>query len=189
MIFFYLLFALVILQRIVELAIAKRNERLLREKGAYEVGEAHYKWIVLLHTLFFIVLYAEVTLFDKRPASWFWLPFVFFIAAQVVRVWAIRSLGVFWNTKIIVLPGAEVVAKGPYRYLRHPNYLIVATEFLTLPLIFQAYFTALTFSLLNTAIILGMRIPDEEKALLSATNYKEKLGKHRRFLPRPPQRS
>jgi len=189
LILFFVLSAIVITQRIVELGVAKRNETRLRNQGAYEVGEEHYKWIVLLHTLFFTVLIMEVLLFNKKPASWFWVPLLFFLLAQGVRLWAMRSLGVFWNTKIIVLPGAEVVDKGPYRYVRHPNYLIVATEILTLPLIFQAYFTAVVFTLLNSIIILGVRIPDEEKALFEATNYKEKLGKHRRFIPRPPERS
>ncbi|MGV3487477.1 MAG: isoprenylcysteine carboxyl methyltransferase family protein [Tuberibacillus sp.] len=189
MILFFILLIIVITQRIVELIIARRNEARLKQQGAYEVGGEHYKWIVLLHVLFFIMLIMEVSFFNKRPASWFWIPLALFLLAQWVRVWAIKSLGVYWNTKIIVLPGAEAVSNGPYRYVRHPNYLIVATEILTLPLIFQAYFTAVVFTFLNSIIILGVRIPDEEKALLEATNYKEKLGKQRRFFPRPPERS
>lgn len=186
---FFVLLTFVVCQRLVELTIAKRNELNLKKQGAYEVGEDHYKWIVLLHTLFFIVLIVEVLVFQKRPAGWYWAPLTLFFLAQIVRIWAMRSLGVFWNTKIIVLPGAEAVEKGPYRFVRHPNYMIVATEILTLPLIFQAFFTAIIFTLLNSIIILGVRIPDEEKALLSATNYHDRLGRKRRFLPRRPDRT
>jgi methyltransferase len=185
-ILFYALLVIVASQRIIELLIAKRHEHILKGRGAYEVGEDHYKWIVLLHVLFFIVMIMEVLLFHKRPAPWFWGPLLLFLLAQCVRVWAMRSLGIFWNTKIIVLKGAEVVIKGPYKYVRHPNYLIVATEILTLPLIFQAFFTAIVFTLLNSIMILGVRIPDEERALLEATNYHDRFGGHRRFLPKRP---
>ena len=188
MILFWALLIFVASQRVMELLIARRNELILKSKGAYEVGEDHYKWIVLLHLLFFIVMIAEVIIFNKRTATWFWAPLSLFLLAQFVRVWAMRSLGVYWNTKIIVLPGAEVVVKGPYQYVKHPNYFIVATEIFTLPLIFQAFFTSVAFTLLNSIIILGVRIPDEEKALLAATNYKEQFCRHHRFLPRRPER-
>ncbi|TCP23817.1 methyltransferase [Scopulibacillus darangshiensis] len=183
MIFFFIIFALVVIQRIVELRIAKTNERFMKEKGAFEAGKSHYKWMVTLHVLFFISLFVEVITFHKTPAQWFWIPLCLFIISQVVRVWALQSLGRFWNTKIIVLPGAKVVAKGPYKYIRHPNYFIVMTEIITLPLIFQAYITAVVFAILNI-IILSIRIPIEEKALAEATNYSHVMKSRSRFMPR-----
>ena len=89
---------------------------------------------------------------------------------QLIRVWALTSLGRYWNTKIIVLPGAKMVNKGPYRFLKHPNYLVVTIEFIVIPLMFEAYFTAFFFSLLN-GIILRIRIAAEERALTQLTGY------------------
>lgn len=169
---FGILIAFVCLQRIVELVIARRNEKWMLEKGGYEAGASHYPFIVALHIGFFISLISEVIFFDKTASSWwpFWL--FLFLAAQAVRVWSLWSLGRFWNTKIIVLPGAKVVKKGPYRWIRHPNYAVVITEILVLPLLFQAYYTAFIFSVLN-AIILSIRITAEEQALMEATDFKK----------------
>ncbi|HET6872075.1 MAG TPA: isoprenylcysteine carboxylmethyltransferase family protein, partial [Sporolactobacillaceae bacterium] len=108
-------------------------------------------------------------------AFWECAPLIIFILCQVFRIWVLTSLGPFWNTKILVLPGAEVVVKGPYRYIKHPNYLVVALEILVLPLIFQAFLTAFVFTLLNACLLLGVRIPAEERALKEYTNYKDSL--------------
>jgi methyltransferase len=180
--YFYLLFIFLILQRFTELTIAKSNERWMKARGAFETGQSHYKWIVLVHTGFFLSFFIEVVFVDREPAVWWWIPFVVFLAAQVLRVWSLASLGHFWNTRIIILPGADVVAKGPYRLMRHPNYVIVAAEILSIPLIFQAYVTAVLFSILNV-IILSIRIPIEEKALADATDYKKTFRNRRRFIP------
>jgi methyltransferase len=168
--FFSILLAILIIQRLTELWIARKNEAWMREHGAYEVGKSHYKYIVAVHVMFFVSLLLEVQYTDRGIAEWWMIPFFFFIVAQILRVWSITSLGRYWNTRIIILPGINVVSKGPYRFLRHPNYLIVATEILVIPLIFQAYFTAILFTLLN-ALVLSIRIPIEEKALKEATNY------------------
>lgn len=88
-----------------------------------------------------------------------------FAIAQVLRIWALSSLGRFWNTKILILPGAEKVKKGPYRWLPHPNYIVVALEIAALPLVFGAWRTALFFSIANALLLLLVRIPAEEKAL------------------------
>lgn len=173
---FWALIILLIAQRLVELWIAKRNEKWMKAKGAFEAGKAHYKWIVCLHVLFFASLIVEVSGFGTRPAAWWPIPFILFLFTQAIRIWALVSLGRYWNTKIIVLPGANVVDKGPYRWIRHPNYVIVAAEILLVPLIFQAYVTALLFSVLNALILIGVRIPAEEKALRKATDYEEKTG-------------
>lgn len=179
---FWMLFAFLIIQRLTELVIAKRNERWMKAHGAYEVGEKHYKRIVALHVLFLLSLLIEVQRFGSEEPGWWPLPFAVFMMAQVIRFWALCSLGRFWNTKILVLPGANVVERGPYRFLRHPNYIIVATEILTIPLIFGAYVTAFLFTGLNI-LVLSVRIRQEEKALREVTNYSNSTGNHPRFFP------
>ncbi|MDG5472712.1 isoprenylcysteine carboxylmethyltransferase family protein [Jeotgalibacillus sp. ET6] len=168
----YLIIILVVVQRLAELIAAKRNEQWMREQGAFEAGASHYPYMLALHIGFFLSLLAE-TLFFDRPLSPFWpLLLPLFLAAQAFRIWCLRSLGRFWNTKILILPDAEVVRKGPYKWIKHPNYLVVTVELLILPLLLQAYATAVLFSLLN-AVMLSVRIPVEEKALKGSTNYKE----------------
>ncbi|GAE37619.1 isoprenylcysteine carboxyl methyltransferase family protein [Halalkalibacter akibai] len=183
MIAVYLFIALVIIQRVIEVVIANRNAKWIKAQGGYEVGKAHYKYIVALHGVFFLSLLVEVSLVNKSFMLWSIIPLVFFLVAQVGRVWALSSLGRFWNTRIMVLPGAKVVAKGPYQYLRHPNYAIVITELACLPLIFQAYWTAIIFTVLN-AVILTTRIKVEERALEEVTNYQEVFDKRNRFIPK-----
>ncbi|WP_202079849.1 isoprenylcysteine carboxyl methyltransferase family protein [Caldalkalibacillus salinus] len=163
--FFSILIAIVVLQRCVELQVAKGNEKWIRSQGGYEVGEAHYKLIVAMHLLFFVSLITEVQYHQRELASWWVLPFILFIVAQGLRVWSLTSLGRFWNTKIMVLPDHSLVKKGPYRYLKHPNYVVVATEILALPFIFQAYFTLIVFTILNAFVLRFIRIPAEERAL------------------------
>jgi methyltransferase len=171
---FYIIIAIVIIQRLVELIIAKRNEKWMRSQGAFEAGAVHYPIMVTMHIAFFISLLIEVLVINK-PLSPFWIPLLsIFLIAQIARVWCLTSLGKFWNTKIIILPGADVVKKGPYKFIRHPNYVIVATELLVLPLIFSAYFTAIVFSLLNLWM-LSVRIPVEERELIEVTNYREEF--------------
>ena len=136
--FFYILLFLIVLQRILELFHARKNEKEMKRRGALEFGSGHYKWIVLLHVSFFVALLIEVPQLDGTfGVAWPFFLFLF-IVAQIVRVWALKSLGPYWNTKIIVLPGAEKIVRGPYRFLPHPNYLVVAVEILALPMIFGA---------------------------------------------------
>ncbi len=153
----------------VELFIAKKNEKIMLKKGAYEVGSSHYPFMIVLHTSFFVSLLIEVIYFKSITAIYVELLFVFLLL-QLVRVWCLASLGVFWNTKIIILRGANVVKKGPYAYIRHPNYFVVCLEIAVLPLMFGAYMTAIAFTILN-GIMLSVRIPIEEKALKEATDY------------------
>lgn len=169
---FYIILSIVIVQRLLELVIAKRNEKNMRAQGAYEVGASHYPLMILLHVSFFISLLIEVNTFNLTPSPLFLLFLIMFLCVQGLRVWCLTSLGSFWNTKIIVLPGTHVVTKGPYKYLRHPNYLVVSMEIALLPLMFEAYFTAICFTILN-AIMLSIRIPTEERALKEATNYEQ----------------
>ncbi|MHA6258287.1 isoprenylcysteine carboxyl methyltransferase family protein [Sporosarcina sp. CAU 1771] len=167
---FPILIAVVVLQRLVELVMAKRNEKWMRNQGAFEVGASHYPFMILMHSAFFLSLILEVTAIGKSISP-FWVPLLLgFLVAQIGRVWCLVSLGKFWNTKILILRGANVIRKGPYRLIRHPNYLIVSIELLLLPLIFEAYFTAIVYSILNVWM-LSIRIPMEEQALKEATNY------------------
>jgi methyltransferase len=179
---FLLFFSFLVIQRLIEIRIAKKNEVRLKAKGAVEAGKEHYFWMVTMHISFFLFLLYEVLLIGASPPKWWLIPFCMFIFAQIVRFWAINSLGVYWNTKIILLPGATVVAKGPYQFIRHPNYLVVTIELLAVPLIFGAYITAVLFSILNI-FMLRVRIAAEEKALNELTNYEHSTGKKHRFFP------
>jgi len=169
---FSIVISIVILQRLIELFVAKRNEKWMLGQGAFEAGADHYPIMVTMHITFFMSMLLEVLVIG-RTLSPFWILLLgIFLLAQAARIWCLLSLGKFWNTKIIILPGADVIRRGPYRWVRHPNYLIVTIELLVLPLLFGAYFTAILFSLLNVWM-LSVRIPAEEKALKEATNYRE----------------
>jgi len=180
--FFNLFFAFLILERTIELFIAKRNARLIKSIGGYEVGKEHYTAILILHITFLISLFIEANYRDDLPKYWL-IPFSIFIIAQAFRIWIIYSLGKFWNTRIYVVPKSSPVVKGPYRYLRHPNYVIVMLEMITIPLIFSAYLTAIIFPTINV-FMLSYRIKVEEKALTELTNYNEDMATAPRFIPR-----
>lgn len=160
------------MQRLFELRVAKINEKWMIQQGGYEVGASHYPLMILVHSSFFIVLILEVFLYERTLSPLWGFFLLLFLLAQAGRFWCLFSLGKFWNTKIMVLPNVDVVKKGPYRFIRHPNYLIVTIELLTLPLLFNAFFTAITFTLLNVWM-LSIRIPIEEKALKDLTNYSD----------------
>jgi methyltransferase len=174
---------MIITQRLAELLVAKQNEKWMKNHGGVEFGQKHYPVMVGLHSLFFLFYIGEVIYFEKAISPVWPLLLILFMLTQAGRVWALTSLGKYWNTKIIVLPDAEVIAKGPYKYLRHPNYVIVTLEFVIIPLLFQAYLTFIVFSLLNIWM-LSIRIPEEEKALKKLTTYSQSLGQARRFFPK-----
>ncbi|MGE6629666.1 isoprenylcysteine carboxyl methyltransferase family protein [Bacillus sp. NPDC077027] len=161
---FWLIIGFFVCQRLVELIVAKRNEKKVRAMGAIEFGSDHYPYMVAMHVSFFGVFITETLLFHKQPSRFFVLWLFILIVTQVVRYWALFSLGTYWNTKILVVPNAKMIKKGPYRWIKHPNYMVVAIEFLLLPLLFQAYFTVILFSLLNICMMI-VRIQTEEKAL------------------------
>lgn len=152
-------------QRGLELRLAARNRRWALAQGAREFGADHYPLFFLLHGGWLVGWVVEA--FRRGPVlseQWgVWLGL--FAAAQLLRYWAISSLGPRWNTRILVIPGLPPVQNGPYRFLRHPNYIAVALELLVIPLIFNAWLTALLASLLNAALLLFIRIPAEERAL------------------------
>lgn len=159
----YILLIIVITQRIVELFIAKRNEKWMIDRGGKVLGEKHYKWIVGLHILFFVTLIVETDWSMQYVELNYMLLFIFFLT-QFARYWCIVSLGKFWNTKIIVLPKVALIKKGPYKYMKHPNYLIVCMELIVIPLLFGAVWTTMIFPLLHI-MIMFIRIPAENKAL------------------------
>ncbi len=157
---FAVFISLFIVQRLSELVVARKNEKWLRQNGAVEYGQKHYPFIVLLHTFFILSLiieYNERT--DPNIDILFLVIFVFLIS---MKIWVISSLGKFWNTKIFRVSGTPPVRKGLYKFIRHPNYIIVVLEFIVVPFVFHLYYTALIFSILN-AFILRLRIREEER--------------------------
>jgi methyltransferase len=154
--------AFVSLQRLAELALARRNTRLLKAKGGVEVGRRHYLPMVVLHAAWLLGLWILAPARAPNP-----LLLLLFALLQAARGWVLASLGGRWTTRIIVVPGAPLVASGPYRFLRHPNYCIVAAEILVLPLAFGLVTFAVIFTLLN-AVILVIRIREEDAALRRA---------------------
>jgi methyltransferase len=152
--------ALVVVQRLGELVYAARNTRALRARGAVEYGAAHYPLIVALHAAWLVSLLVFVPW--RTPPVWLWLGL--FILLQALRLWVVASLGPRWTTRIIVPPDAAPVRRGPYRWLRHPNYLVVAAEIAVLPLAFGAWRIAAIFTMLNAAM-LTWRIHVESEAL------------------------
>ena len=149
----------VIFQRLMELVVAKRNEMWARRRGAVEYGQGHYPFIVLLHTMFIISMIVEHRY--KGGAFNMVMMFIFF-ALIILKIWVITSLGKYWNTKILRVPGSAFVKKGPYKLFRHPNYFIVICEIIIIPLVFNLYITSIIFSVLNT-VMLTVRIKEEEK--------------------------
>ncbi len=154
--------AVIALLRLAELLWARRNTRRLLARGAVEIGRGHYPLFILLHGLWLLAITLAVP--ETQMADPVLL--AIFGVLQVARVWVIVSLGPFWTTRIITLPGAPLVRRGPYRLLRHPNYLLVACEIAILPLAFGAWEIALVFSIANTALLLW-RVKIEEQALAS----------------------
>lgn len=176
---------LVVGQRLWELRRSRRNEERLRAEGAVEEGRFLYPLLVLLHITFFLAFFVEASWRGPRLGTLWGLWLGFFIAAQALRLWTLRTLGPLWCTRLLVVPGMELVTKGPYRYLRHPNYLAVFVELLTLPLIFGAFFTAVGATLAN-ALLLTIRIRQEEALLSRLTVYDVAMKGRPRLIPRGP---
>ncbi|MBS1518931.1 MAG: isoprenylcysteine carboxyl methyltransferase [Bacteroidetes bacterium] len=166
MTFFLIIVSVVIIQRLTELVISRKNAGWLISQGAVEYGREHYIFIVLLHSLFFISMTAEFFIkdgeYNLNIINYLFL--VFFIILQIARVSILVSLGRYWNTRIYRIHGSELIRTGLYRYFRHPNYIIVVCEIFTLPMIFDLYFTAVVFTILNAAM-LSVRIRTENEAL------------------------
>ena len=156
---------IIISQRISELYIAKRNHTWALAAGAQEFGNRHYPLFFLLHIGWLLGLVIESSLNGGSVNEFWYLWLSLFIIAQGLRYWCMASLGRSWNTRILVIPNGAAISKGPYRFLPHPNYLAVAIELISVPLIFGAVITATLATFLNAVLILGIRIPQENIAL------------------------
>ena len=152
--------ALVVLQRGAEIIYASRNARALAARGGIEHARAHYPVIVLLHVSWLIAIAAGIL----RAPQVRWLPLVIFGVLQVFRLWVLLTLGPYWTTRIVTIPGEPLVRRGPYRFVRHPNYLVVTGEMAVLPLVFGQVGNAVIFSILNLAV-LAWRIRRENEVL------------------------
>jgi methyltransferase len=169
MIWYGLLVAAVAAERVAELVVARRNERWSTARGGTVTGQGHYPAMVALHTGLLVACPAEVWLAGRPfvPAL-AWPMLAVLAAAQALRWWCIGTLGPRWNTRVIVVPGLPLVTGGPYRWLRHPNYVAVVAEGVALPLVHTAWVAAVAFTVLNAAL-LTVRIRCENRALAAAT--------------------
>lgn len=171
------------LERLVELTISRRNRAWALQQGGIVYGREHLPWMKLLHTSFLVGCVLEAWALSRPflPALG-WTCLAVARGCQGLRYWTIASLGRRWNIEVIVLPGVPAEVSGPFRFLRHPNYLAVVLEGIAVPLIHSSWLTALLFTLLNAAL-LRVRIRCEEAALARHCHYDARLGARPRFLP------
>ncbi len=159
----YWILTIVALQRAVELFYAERNARALRKRGAFEAGAVQYPFFVALHLAWLLAM----LLLIPASISPNWYLIGFYALLQALRLWVLLSLGPRWTTRVLVLPGTPLVKRGPYRFVRHPNYIVVVLEIAILPLAFGAYWVAGFFTVLN-ALLLAWRIRVEDAALTAS---------------------
>ena len=153
-------------ERVVELVVSRRNLAWARAHGGREYGFGHYPFMVFLHTGLLVACLVEAGHRPFIPALG-WPMFALVLLAQALRWWCITVLGPRWNTRIVVVPGLPLVDRGPYRWMRHPNYVAVVLEGIALPLVHTAWITALVFTVVN-AVLLRVRISAENLALAQA---------------------
>ena len=162
---YYLLVLAVGIERVVELVVSKRNAQWSFAQGAKEFGRPHYPVMVVLHTALLVGCVLEPWALHRPFIAWLGWPMLAVVAlSQGLRWWCIATLGRRWNTRVIVLPHAPLVAQGPYRWLHHPNYVAVVAEGLALPLVHTAWLTAAIFTVANAAL-LRVRLQVENSAL------------------------
>jgi methyltransferase len=178
----YLVFlALTGAERIAELLLSRHNARLAFRAGATESGASQFRWMALVHALFLPACAAEVLLLRRAfPGALGWACLALALCAQALRWWAISALGRRWNVRVIVIPGDSPIRSGPYRFLRHPNYVAVVAEMLCIPLAHGAWISAAVFSILN-ALLLRARIRTEEEAL--GASWQREFAAVPRFIP------
>ena len=156
-------------ERLAELVVSARHVRWAIARGSVESGRGHYPAMVALHTALLVAPAVEVAWAGRPFLPWLgWPALAVVLAAQALRWWCIATLGPRWSTRVVVVPGLPLVTRGPYRVLRHPNYLAVVAEGVALPLVHTAWVTALAFTVLNAVLLLRFRIPAEERALAEA---------------------
>ncbi len=162
---FFGMIGLLIIQRLTELRLAKQNEQKARAAGAKEYGAEHYPLFFVLHIGWFVGWISEAIIRGIHPTRLWPLWFCFFSVAQLLRYWAITTLGSAWNTRVLIIPNQPRIQGGPYRFMDHPNYLAVIIELAMVPLMFRAWITTTIASIFNAILLLGIRIPAEERAL------------------------
>ena len=177
------LVGLVAVMRLVELVISRRNVARMKARGAVEVGRSLYPWMVVVHTGLLSACVIEVWLLDRpffpRLAV---LSLGLMVGAAALRIWVMAVLGERWSTRVMIVPETGPITRGPFRRLRHPNYLAVVVEFAALPLVHTAWITAALFSLANAAV-LRRRIRSEEAALSEAGDYQRLMGEKSMLIP------
>jgi methyltransferase len=158
--FAYAIIAVCCVQRLLEVVYAGRNTKALLARGAVEIGRNHYPVMVAMHVSWLIA----IVLLLPNPVSINWIWLGIFVVLQALRIWVLVTLGSYWTTRIISVPDAPLVKRGPYRFLRHPNYAVVTGEIFAFPMVFGELAVALVFTVLNAAM-LYWRIREEEKGL------------------------
>ncbi|MFI6428328.1 isoprenylcysteine carboxyl methyltransferase family protein [Promicromonospora sp. NPDC050880] len=169
MVGYVVLVGLTALERLAELVVSARNARWSFVRGGVESGRGHFPAMVVLHTGLLVACVVEVVAAHRPFLPWLgWPMLALVLASQALRWWCVATLGPRWNTRVIVVPGLPLVTSGPYRWLRHPNYVAVVVEGVALPLVHTGWVTALTFTVLNAVLLARFRIPAEERALQAA---------------------
>jgi methyltransferase len=164
--FYVALVAATAVERLAELVVSTRNARWSFARGGVESGRGHFPAMVALHSGLLVACVAEAGLADRPFLPWLgWPMLVLVVASQALRWWCVTTLGYRWNTRIIVVPGLPLVSAGPYRWMRHPNYVAVVVEGFALPLVHTSWVTALGFTVLNLVLLARFRIPAEDRAL------------------------
>jgi len=178
------LLALVGFGRLLELRISRRNQRKLEKQGVGKVHEPHFRWMVFVHGGILAGAALEVTLLHRPliPALAISMG-ALFVLANALRWWVIRTLAGYWNVEVMASPRVGVVTSGPYRWVRHPNYVAVVAELFSLPMIHTAWITAVigTFADLE---VLRRRLRVEDGVLMANAGYRITMGTKPRFLPR-----
>jgi methyltransferase len=178
---YLVLLVLVVIERLNELRVSRHNARVAFAAGGVERGQGHYRFMTVMHTLFLFACVGEVVLLHRAFPGWLgWVSLAVVVGAQALRAWAIASLGERWNTRVIVRPDAAPVTTGPYRFLKHPNYVAVIAEILFLPLVHGAWVTAVVFTIVNAGLLF-VRIRVEEQAL--GADWARTFADRGRFLP------
>lgn len=178
------LLVLVAIGRLAELGISRRNQRQLEKQGARKIPEPHFRWMVFLHVGVLVCAGAEVLILHRPLIPALAVPMtLLFVLANLLRWWVIRTLAGHWNVEVMESSGVGVVSSGPYRWVRHPNYVAVVVEIFSLPMIHAAWITAVSGTIGNLEI-LRRRLRVEDGVLLSNPAYRLAMGGKPRFLPR-----
>lgn len=180
---YLILVGAVALDRLAELAYSSHNQRRMGERGARKVRDPVFAGMVILHIGYLCAAPVEVAFLGRPFLPWLGIPaLLLFVAANALRVWSIRALSMHWNMQIVASQSLGPVANGPYRWIRHPNYVAIFFEVATLPLIHTAWLTALVATLAQT-LLLQRRIAAEEQVLMSDPAYRSIMGNKPRFVP------